>query len=476
MKIKCLIFTFFITTSVSTFGKDLSEVALFTRCHMHLTQTFPKNNLPLMVEVKSGSKTAIVACEEILDSVAFSANGNTTLTNPADQTAVNVVKVFHNLHYSWFATKYYPPIVDYYIQNSANIFDVSSPALYITKELFDPVSNFDDIFAGDITLRSLREQDERTTTVLVPHSPADDILQGIKFSGIGNLIGISSMIKNDSYGVLSYDKDPNPPTVPAATLVVRPPIVINTHWGGGVIGSQIYLIQNIQGTSISHKTDGGVNSNRKWSRSVFHDFFCRELPVVRESDVGGFVLPQSSLTYRNTKGCVKCHASIDPMSGIVRNAKYDKRGVFFDKGSYAFMTKHAVSKEMNSYFPSEPDADFHLRPTDGSFFYRTYNGELIHKEMSDLNTLSTEMLKLDDIYICTAKRYFEYFTGISANITDIADPANANYPSLSAHQKKYRDIVISMGKSLKQHKNMKRMIKDILESPAYKNQDFGISE
>lgn len=455
-------------------AKDLSEVALFTRCHMHLTQTFPPKNHPLMVSVKAGNKSAIAACKEILDSVSFSANSNTTLSNPNDQTAINVVKVFHNLHYSWFAMKFFTEIQDYYIRNAANVFDVSSPALYLTRAMFDPTSNYDEIFTGKKTLRSLRVNDERPTSVLAPHTSSNDILQGIKFSGTGNLIGITTMPENDSYGVYAYTTHPSDPSAVRRNLA---PIVINTHWGGGVLGSQVYLLQNIQGASLSHKSDGGVYSNRKWSRSVFHDFFCRELPVIRESDSAAYVTPNSSLTYRNTKGCVKCHASADTMAGLVRNTKYDPRGYFFDpNGSYAFMTKFAVSKAKESYFPSSKDPDFHLRPTDGSFFYRTYDGQLIFKEMSNLDALAAEILTLDDVYICTAKRYFEYFTGITADISDYKDPANPNYPSLSAHQNRYRDVVIKLGKSLKQHKNTKTLIKSILDDPLYKSQNFKLSE
>lgn len=458
------------------FGKNLSEVALFTRCYTHLTQNFPNKNLQLMKDVKAGNITAVAACSNLLDSVSFSASGNTLLPDPNDSTAINIVRVFHNLHYSWFSTRFYPEIEDTYIRNTGNIYDASSPALYLTRALFVPDAKYQEIFQGDTTYRAKRVVDEKPLSLVYPfHTAANDSLQGVKFAGSGNLIGIEPQVKNLAHNVLSWNN--NPAEDATAVRVAGAPIVINTHWGGGVIGSQIYMMQNVQAAALNHRTDGGVNVNRKWARSVLSDFFCRKLPVVRDSDVGHYVDTSSALTYRNSKGCVKCHASADTMAGLVRNTKYDRRSSFFDNGgSYAFITKWTPTKTVASYFPTATDSNYYLRPTNGSFYYRTYQGDLIFKEMTSVETLAEEFLKLDDMYVCTAKRYFEYFTGINADISDIQDPENPNFPKLSVQQKKYRDIVVNLGKALKEHQDIKTLIKSIIESPVYKSNDFLVSE
>lgn len=438
------------------------EVSLFHKCFMHLTQTYPSATNPHLLEVKSGTKKAIEACGEILDRVSFSVNDNTMIPDVNNSVDVNLLRVFHNLHYSWFSTKFYPEIQDNYIRNMQNLYDASTPALYITRAMFAPGVDFSSVFRGDTTLLSIRRTEERVNSILQPHTSANDVLQGIKFTGLGDLLGVKSMAKNVVADVLTTGASGE--RIPAAA------ININTHWGGGVLGSQVYMIQNIQAASLAHRSDGGVNSNRKWSRSLFQDFFCRELPVVRSTDVDAYIVPASSLTYRNSRSCVQCHASLDPLAAVTRDARYDRRANFKDpNGAYAFLVKWNKTMPVASYFPSEPDNSFHLRPALGNFFMRTYDGHLVSKEIPDMDTLGDEILSLDDVYVCAAKRYFEYFTGINANISDIKDPMNPNFPSLSVDQDKYRSVVINLGQSFKQHKDLKRLVKDIMENSAYRS-------
>lgn len=459
-------------------AKDLSETALFLRCYSQLTQTFPNKDLPLMQEVRAGTKTALTACLSVLNSVSFNANGNTTLSDPNDQTALNVVKVFHGLHYSWFSTKFFPEIGDLYVSSAGNIYDRSTPALYITRSLFVPGAQFSEIFTGDNTYRSKRQTDEyQSSRVWGIHAPADDTLQGVKFAGLGSLIGVEPMQKNLIHDTLFWNKPSSDTSLPLPQRIPGPPIAINTHWGGGVLGSQIYMLQNIQGTDFGDKTDGGIKSNRKWSRSVFKDFLCRDLPAIRELDAASYVQTGSSLSYRTSKGCVKCHASIDTMAGLVRDTHYDTRAYSFElNGMYAFLVKRAKTKNFASYFPTEPDSDFYQRPTTGSFYFRTYDGQLVFKEVSSLDDLTTEILKLDDLYVCAAKRYFEYFTGINVDISDIKDPAHPSFPALSTQQHEYRDLVVSLGKSLKQDQSIKKLIENIMKTSVYKSEDFSLSK
>ena len=51
------------------------------------------------------------------------------------------------------------------------------------------------------------------------------------------------------------------------------------------------------------------------------------------------------------------------------------------------------------------------------FEYDDMSGKLINKTVNGTSELGAEIAKLDDFYVCKAKRYFEYFTGISASAT-----------------------------------------------------------
>lgn len=456
-------------------AKDVDEVSLFIRCYMHLTQSYPTK--AQIQEIKSGTKkSAIRECLNILDSVTFSrVEGNSILSDKDNTQAKNVLRTFHNLHYSWFSSTNFTEVQDYYLRSMQNIYDTSSPALYFTRALFDPLLNYQNIFQGDETLRPIRHLGDRTEAVFIlkndkGHSPTEDILQGIQFADKGDLIGVEVMPKDEKHEASVLESQTS------TTKIQKTDININTHWGGGILGSQVYMLQNIKGASIASVSDGGILAHRKWSRSVFSDFFGRKLPVVREKDGAPFVDTKSDLTYRNSTGCVKCHASADRLGGLVRNGQYSRVGAFYDTGSYAFLTKIKTDKDREQVFPIASDPDFSKRPTDGTFYYRTYNGELIDKNISTVNDFGLELLKLDDPYICTAQRYFEYFTGISADISDIGDPAHPEFPTLSSSQQTYRDIVIGLGKSLKNHKSLKSLIKEIMNHPLYKSHNFKTSE
>lgn len=468
-----LTFIFIITGELQAASEKLSGIPLFVRCYMHLTQTFPSKNNPYRLKVESGQMEPIAACLAILNKTSLSGNSVGVQVDSSDQEQVELLNTFHRLHYSWFSNRYYPEILDYYIRNVGNVFDASNPALYLTRALLDPTFNFDQIFTGDLTLRGVRKAYAQTNSIvdLPSRSSSNDALQGIKYPGGRELLGVEELSKDISHNVMAEKSGSDP------TLVAKAPIVINTHWGGGVLGSQVYMLQNIQGSSIHYLTDGGVKSNRKWSRSVIQDFLCRELPILRDQDVGQFVLGNSSLTYRNSKGCVKCHSTMDPMAAVTRKVQYTRVSAFYnDGGSYAFLTKPTAVAGDASYFPSAPDKSFYARPAKGHLMLRTYDGKLVYKEVTGLEQLAQEMIKLNDPYVCMAKRYFEYFTGISVNLSDIKDPANKDFPSLSKSDQFYRDAVIDLGLNLKINKNPKKLIENILKHDVYKLEDYGISK
>lgn len=440
---------------------------------MHLTQKFPARDNEYRLKVESGEMQPIEACVAILNKTSLSSATPGVQVDSSDEEQVELINTFHRLHYSWFSNRYYPEIQDYYIRNIGNVFDASNPALYMTRALLDSSYSFDKIFTGSLTLRGVRETYSQTSSIVdLPSRTSDnDILQGIEYAGGGRLLGVEELDEDISYDVIAETSSTN------ATLIAKDPATINTHWGGGVIGSQVYMLQNIQGNSISYKTDGGVSSNRKWSRSVVQDFLCRELPVLRDQDVGDYVLGESSLSYRNSKGCVKCHTTIDPMAATTRNVQYIRSGRFYDNGgSYGFLYKRDTTAEDASYFPEEPDSSFYARPTKGHLMLRTYDGELVYKPVANVEELAQELIKLNDPYVCMAKRYFEYFTGISVDMSDIKDPSNNNFPSLSASEQAYRDMVIKLGLKLKEDKDPKNLIKNILNHSVYKLEDYGISE
>jgi hypothetical protein len=88
-----------------------------------------------------------------------------------------------------------------------------------------------------------------------------------------------------------------------------------------------------------------------------------------------------------------------------------------------------------------------------------------------LDELGNKLAAENGIYNCLAKRYYEYFTGISADIGDIADP---DHPQLSLEQANIRNIVLALGANLKNHQNPRALIQEILNRPEYKSSKFNV--
>jgi hypothetical protein len=73
---------------------------------------------------------------------------------------------------------------------------------------------------------------------------------------------------------------------------------------------------------------------------------------------------------------------------------------------------------------------------------------------------------LDAFYVCAAKRYYQFLTGVSVNVEDIGAPGASQPTSAQMTQ---RDLVISLGRKLKQDQSVQNLIYRIIDSDAFKN-------
>jgi hypothetical protein len=457
-----LTITLMITKS---FALDMTNTGVFNRCYAQITQKFPAINLSQLNAVKNGLDP-ITACLEIFDQAMFANNSN-ILIDTNNPRAKDVLRTMHNLHYSWFDTNYFPEINNRFVSNTGNIFDTSSPAAYYTKALFDNAAQATNILNGTTTYRMLRTTDNPSTAPFSGELLSEYIFGNVNFAATGDLIGMEVVPANDTMD-FSFDNNqpPDPPDIITGTLSY------NKHFGGGLIGLQPYLLQTIQANVFNPNPDGGVNTMRRWSRAVLHDVLCRDLPAVRVTDGDNFVSASSSITFRNSSSCVKCHTSMDRMAGVVRGVQYTQRaGRFFSKGHSSFIEQRTIDRPDADIFPTEPDPDFGRRPTKGRLYYRTHNGVLVNRAIVNVQDLGNKIAAEADMYHCMAKRYYQYFTGIKADIGDISDPDHA---FLSAEEVAVRNIVINLGKDLKKHKNPRFTIESILRRPEYKKSNSNI--
>lgn len=279
---------------------------------------------------------------------------------------------------------------------------------------------------------------------------------------------------------------------------IQTPTSIKPHspYGAGVIGTVPYFLLN-NGRGNAFKPDGVIQLPRRWSKSVLRDVLCRELPVLRSGDVAADVVASSPTPFRASNSCMRCHNTMDPLAYGVRNLStantrnytgaptnfidefgatymYDMSATVYDVPDSQYVRKYPVKYAENpTFLRATSDADFYLKPPVGKFNYRDIYGTLHGHQFTDLtgaSGLGNYLKDLDDLYVCAAKRYYQYFTGIDVPIYDFADPSMAK---ASNEEILHRSFVIQMGKNLKSSQKLQLLIKEILSSDQYKKQGFG---
>lgn len=471
--IKSWIFFLLILITGSVQGGVLTETALFYRCYAQITGSRVKYNDPLLADVKKGAKTAVSACLEVLNLAQLTNSPSSVLVNSSNPLAKKILTHFHHLHYSWFSMKDFPVISGggSAIDNQ-DLFDSSSPSLYFTRALFKPSVPVKDAITTSEYLRAVR------TTMAPPQGPesghptSDFIFSDpFSFAPKGELLGMEPVPS----AVTNFPANPvDKPFRPAGT------VDLNMTLGGGLMGTQPYLLLNIGAVSSLQpfKSDGGMKMHRLWGRAIFKDILCRDLPVVRVTDVDDMVDPKSSIPFRTSNSCTKCHASHDRLSGVIRGMKVlyvgdtDETAVGLKKRGGNFPTFHPVKMPAETSWAASPDPDYYQRPTNGRIYLRDYQGNLIDQPVTSVPELGLKLADLDDFYICVAKRYYSFFTGIDVDNGDLGDPNHGVSPNPA--QMAHRNLVIKLGTSLKVHQSLKQLITDIIQLENYKQSDFGI--
>lgn len=460
LRILPLVFSILLSSTASG-GTLLSPLALLNRCHGQLTGVRPPLNDPRTLAVKNGTLDPIVACKEILDAAVLSGGGGTTVADSNNPMQKNVLRTLHQVHSSWMAQNDFATIENFYSYlGTVNIWDPSSPALYFTRAALAVNPSLRGALTGSSLIVPYRTDNNPSVGADAAKKTEMGFESAFTLASRGELLGIqqipalNGIIRNFS-GYAEYE-------FPAA---------IQGNAGGGLIGNYTYLSMNTR-LVPSFRSDGAVQVPRRWARSVFQDLLCRNMPSVRQGDGAEFLVTGPGATFRQSSACIHCHASMDRMAGVVRNI----RSVAATGANQAYgvdtvrFLSPTAAPELS--WPATSDSDYDKRPPMGTLFFRNYKGDLISTSVNGVEALAQEILQQDDFYICAAKRYYEYFTGIGVFIGDIGDPSS---PKLSAADISRRDLVIQLGLSLKKTDNLRQLIKDILSLDHYKLSDFGLN-
>jgi hypothetical protein len=273
------------------------------------------------------------------------------------------------------------------------------------------------------------------------------------------------------------------------------------------------MTKTAQYSAFERYTDGAAATRRRWMKEIFEALLCMPGPYLRSGDVEQRVTefqalqdsPQKDqVPFRGDTSCMRCHAALDEAAAVSRSSKvagwisdfdYDDDGIVEgDKINFqsyfapqpslgdgpAF---HLQLKEGNSLSQSQ----FAFRSPKGRLTYRSHTGVLIEQVLnpiaggsgSDLTpeepgdngiaALGIALAEGDSLYVCTASRLIEHFTGVMPNL---ADPGNPSNPPLSLDEQRFKDWAIELASGLKQSQDLRKLVKQILQSQLYRNQGF----
>lgn len=461
--------------------------ALFVRERIEVTD-------PLWLQVKNKSKTGTTACMEVFDRAKLGSNGEIKkLSNGNyDYEGMRVLNTFLRFHNSQLTIADYSPVIGGgTLRFTKDVTDINEGAYHFVYSLFAKDAKFSDVFTRDASLRAIRFSKKGTRSRSSSGEAMAELRQGV-YRNVLDANGVNIHVPNTDRGGASIfdpllvetgilvgleaDRADNSLSAAHEKFINTSGFGfsstnVNQHHGGGIMGTQSYLMANLGKDGFSN----GANSlQRRWGKNVLSDFLCRELPALRSRDVIPEVDPESSISYRTGISCMGCHSAMDPLAGVVRNSRANfthNSNQARSGGRVKFIG--ARPDDMGSMpFPAkQADPSFHRRPAEGRLFYRSYDGSLVMKEMEGLNQLGEAMAQTNDLYVCAAKRYYQFLTGINVSLADIGD---FNTPQMSQGEHLQRERVIDFGLKLKKHQSLRSLIQAIIETKTFIYPDRGV--
>jgi hypothetical protein len=466
------------------------ELKRLNKCYgLFVRERIPTDHT-LWKQVAAGTKSGTDACMEIFDKAKIT-NGEIAKDSSGnyDAEGAKVLASFLRFHKSQFEIPDYATMVNSNLERfTRDVVDSNESTYHFLYSLFVPDQKFSDVVTRDYSIRAKRFTTKSVRARSVAGVAMQDIYQGV-FKQVKNADGFNITVPDDTKGGavlfqptlqdtgtligLDIDTDDNSieathfdPNFGSYKLDSRN---VNQHLGAGVIGTQAYLSANLGKDGF---VTGGTNLYRRWGKHVLSDLLCRDLPALRTKDVVSEVDSTSTIAFRTGISCMACHSSMDPLAGTVRNVKSAwSHNIGVDFNRVKFWGQRPADLAAAPFPVKAADANFYRRPNQGKLFFRSYDGELISQDVQGLDQLGQTIAATNDLYVCAAKRYYRFLTGITVSL---ADSGNINTPVFSEGEKFQRNRVINWGLKLKEHQSLRTLIKTIVESPAFIYPDRGV--
>jgi len=462
-----------IPVKAETAAEALSPLALLNRCYFHLTQRRIPLNHPLRGSVMRGMDP-IAACETLLDGTILNPSSGSLQT--ASEDNLRVLRTFNDFHRTWFPRD---DLVNAVVNGTLaaqtkEIHDTGEAGLHVSRAMFAKDARFQDIVTGSHGMEALRsggavsnnsrEQAKRFVGATIPGDQTQFADLNSELVQQGELFGIRSLAYNTrKQGAVTYS---------GVGFYPKIPVRVHQSAGGGILGTRSFLLSNL-GLPNNNGMDGGLRMSREFSKSVLKNFLCRDIPVIRTSDALPYVQKMESDTpaFRGNANCMTCHATVDPLAAVARNnvithIPFLRQVASQTQGrSFAQIFTFPVD-QVREVGMVKADVGFHRRPAHGRLYFRDYKGELRNEEVLGIAELGKVLADSEDLYVCAASRYLQYFTGVQVALHD---PGDANFAPPSDAEREYREWVVKLGLELMVHQSPKKLVKQILESPLYQS-------
>jgi hypothetical protein len=466
------------SSPVTARAAELSESEIFRRCHSLFTSIPPERLDPLLAQVRAGDVSGKDACMVVLEAGVFPAGSlELSATQIEDARITGMLKNF-NLFHNRFFQRNDPNTLDDHGRHSVSLRE-QELGHYFTAALFAPSMRLEQVLLRNTSLEPKRlgavstrlnhpysfytnltgltfNLDEpsgsapspgRTRATYSPIRIMNGMFIGVEATPTRNLSALSAKY---SQGAPEFGQTDT-----------------NKNFGPGLPGDGRFVALNLGG-AFGGTFDGALKVPRRYSEAIFSSLLCRELPVIRPSDVPAAVVdPSSPIAFRRQKSCMQCHHTMDRLAGVARNAMIVRSSTLADTAS-ALSTMHlADARDMlNPPAPVQGVLPYAFQPPSGHLLYRSQSGDLVDLPLPNgIQDLASALATAPDFYSCVSRRYYEFMTGVRVAAFE---PGSKPLSSLSPEDAAHIREVSSLGARLMQHQSLRELVREILATPAFR--------
>ena len=523
-----IVFLAFLVIAQFSVARLLTPIENYKRCNIHLSGQPISLNGETEKKIIRGEVDPIKECEKVLGAGFLNPQGY--LANDTKKSRA-VLKTMFSFHRNWFEVNTIEQIQGYNEETGRGTldhYDPNEPALTLTRSLFLPGAKYKDAVTASSGVKAIREEDLKITQKfgylqLNEHGSKMDTAMRRIYVTMDSTKQVSFRNPQDSFEGFSTLRRPEDFALPTfiqigdltgivprtdstvATNVYLTPVdgngVVNSghlipgldqnpdmfkSQGGGVLGTPIFYMMN-SGHPNATRSNGAAKLPRRWIKNAMESLLCSTFPSLRESDITPYYVGNSTTPFRNGKSCLQCHATMDQAATAGRNlmvgatdyvnlvyknpAKPEENLDSLTKYPLTMVNFKPTLAPLANW-PSEPIDNFHLQQPTGDLYFRSQSGLLINRRVANIAELGQAFSETDDYYVCAAKRYFKYFTGVDVALYDKTNPLNASVNrNLTNKDKEFRSYVEKIGMELKSHQSLAKLIKAIMSSKYYKTSD-----